>query len=61
LRALTPLYLARVASFVIETQSLFSAQVEERIERLCLCFERLKPYLLAQWDANAGKETEVKP
>jgi len=61
LRSLTPLYLARVASFVLETQSLFSVQVEERIEHLCLCFERLKPYLLAQWDSDAGTKTEVKP
>ncbi|HPQ14285.1 MAG TPA: cell wall biosynthesis glycosyltransferase [Bryobacteraceae bacterium] len=50
LRSLTPLYLARVASFVIETENLFSAQVEEKIEELCLCFERMKPYLIARWD-----------
>lgn len=49
LRSLTPLYLARVASFVIETESLFAAQVEDRIERLCLCFEQLKPYLISRW------------
>lgn len=61
LRSLTPLYLARVASFVIETQSLFSAQVEERIEHLCLCFERLKPYLLAQWNSDARTERKVNP
>ncbi len=53
LRSLTPLYLARVASFVIETQALFADQVEERIERLCRCFERLKPYLIGSWSDAA--------
>ncbi len=50
LRSLTPLYLGRVASFVQETRSLRSADVEERIEQLCLTFEALKPYLLASWN-----------
>ena len=59
LRSLTPLYLCRVASFVIETQNLFSAQVEERIENLCLCFESLKPYLAARW--GAYPEPKRKP
>jgi hypothetical protein len=48
-RSLTPLYLARVASFVIETKEMFAPQVEERIEQLCLTFENLKPYLAACW------------
>ena len=51
LRSLTPLYLGRVASFVIETQNLLSAQVDEKIENLCLCFEALKPHLRERWDA----------
>ncbi|HVP49243.1 MAG TPA: cell wall biosynthesis glycosyltransferase [Bryobacteraceae bacterium] len=49
LRSLTPLYLARVASFVFETRSLSSPQVEDKIEQVCLTFEGLKPYLLGQW------------
>ena len=51
-RSLTPLYLARVASFVIETREMFAPQVEERIEQLCLTFENLKPYLAACWWAE---------
>ena len=51
-RSLTPLYLARVASFVIETKEMFAPQVEERIEQLCLTFENLKPYLAACWWAE---------
>jgi len=35
LRSLTPLYLARVASFVQETENLVADEVEEKIERLC--------------------------
>ncbi len=51
LRSLTPLYLGRVASFVMETETMVSAEVEERIEQLCLAFEAEKAYLLARWDA----------
>jgi hypothetical protein len=50
LRSLTPLYLARVASFVGETESLVAAEVEERIEGLCLTFEELKPNLIERWN-----------
>src|SRR5581483_11232900 len=57
LRSLTPLYLARVASFVEETRTLGSMEVEERIEQLCLTFESLKPYLIAQWDQEPAATT----
>jgi glycosyltransferase involved in cell wall biosynthesis len=50
LRSLTPLYLARVASFVYETETLAASEVEEKIERLCLTFERMKPDLIAEWN-----------
>jgi hypothetical protein len=56
LGSLTPLYLARVASFVEETLTLIANDVEEKIEGLCLQFERLKPYLIAQWN---GESTQV--
>ncbi len=74
LRSLTPLYLARVASFVIETRELASLQVEERIEKLCLCFEEMMPYLKSRWNNGRaaarpspesrqpqGTEVEVNP
>jgi glycosyltransferase involved in cell wall biosynthesis len=54
LRSLTPLYLGRVASFVLESERYGSREVEERIEALCLCFERLKPYLVSLWDPGAS-------
>ncbi len=50
LKALTPLYLGRTASFVLETQGLTSAEAEVRIETLCQAFEKRKPYLLERWE-----------
>jgi glycosyltransferase involved in cell wall biosynthesis len=52
LRSLAPLYMARVASFVNETRDMTAADVENRIEQLCLCFETEKPYLLSRWSNN---------
>jgi glycosyltransferase involved in cell wall biosynthesis len=60
LRSLTPLYLARVASFVIETRELYAAQVDEKIENLCLCFETLKPYLTARWNGQPSRAVRRK-
>jgi len=56
LRSLTPLYLARVASFVSETKSLYAPQVEEKIEYLCRVFESQKPYLLDLWESKGKKQ-----
>lgn len=50
LKSLTPLYLARVASFVIENRDRNAAQVEDGIENLCRTFERLRPTLIALWN-----------
>jgi glycosyltransferase involved in cell wall biosynthesis len=50
LKSLTPLYLARVASFVLRTRALASDQVEEEIERLCLAFEQKKPEFIQRWN-----------
>ncbi|MBK9168649.1 MAG: glycosyltransferase [Bryobacterales bacterium] len=49
LRAMTPLYLGWVASFVQETRQLGPEATEARIEKLCLAFEQLKPYLISRW------------
>jgi glycosyltransferase involved in cell wall biosynthesis len=50
LRSLTPLYLGKTASFVIEAESASPDEVEEMIERLCLAFERAKPLLMENWN-----------
>jgi glycosyltransferase involved in cell wall biosynthesis len=57
LRSLTPLYLAKVASFVIETREMFAGQVEDRIEGLCTAFENAKPYLETCWRSAGGPVT----
>ena len=51
-RSLTPLYLARVASFVNETRDMNAPEVETRIEDLCLAFESLKPLLVSLWNGG---------
>lgn len=58
LKALTPLYLGRTASFVLATQGLTSAEAEQTIEVLCQTFEHLKPYLIKRW---AGLEPSSPP
>jgi glycosyltransferase involved in cell wall biosynthesis len=52
LKSFTPLYLARVASFVLETENLLAPEVEQRIESLCLCMEQAKDYLISRWDGK---------
>jgi glucosylglycerate synthase len=58
LRSLTPLYLARVASFVHQTKLLDSNEVENRIERLCLSFEREKTRLIRSWRGEPHPELQ---
>jgi hypothetical protein len=55
-RSLTPVYLGWVASFVRQAGSETGGQVEERIEKLCLVFEQLKPYLINQWPLHSGEK-----
>jgi glycosyltransferase involved in cell wall biosynthesis len=49
LRSLTPLYLGRTASFVMETAEADSDQVEQRIESLALAYEAAKPPFVRRW------------
>jgi len=50
LRSLTPLYLGRTASFVLETSDAGAGEVEAVVEGLCKEYERLKPYLIERWE-----------
>lgn len=61
LRSITPLYMARVASFVIETAELGPDEVDEKIEGLCRAHEEGKPYLLANWAGKAPPEGAAHP
>lgn len=49
LRALTPAYLAWVASYALEMQGSTPAAADARLEQLCLAFEAEKPYLVRRW------------
>jgi hypothetical protein len=49
LKSLTPLYIGRTASFVLETMESGAEEVEEKIERLCGVFEAKKKFLLDNW------------
>ena len=50
LKSFTPLYLGRVGTFILETHRSSHWEVEDKIERLCMVFEREKYYLIEQWD-----------
>ncbi|MEQ1796114.1 MAG: glycosyl transferase family 2 [Nitrospira sp.] len=50
LKALTPLYLGRTASFVLQTQGLTTGEAEHHIEALCQAFESHKDYLVTRWE-----------
>jgi len=49
IKSLTPLYLGRTASFVLEMRDADQSGAEEEIERLCEEFEKSKDYLLNNW------------
>lgn len=49
LKSLTPLYIGKVASFVMEMRDSSSNEVEQRLDALCLEFEKQKPLLLEKW------------
>jgi len=54
LRSSLPLYIGWVASFVEETRDSTAADVEARLERLCLAFESQKRYLIRRWFAGTA-------
>ena len=49
LRAMTPVYLAWVASYTIEVGMAAPTAIEYRLERLGAAFESQKPYLVSRW------------
>jgi glycosyltransferase involved in cell wall biosynthesis len=48
-KSLTPLYLGKTASFILEVQPLDQAGAEREIEKLCIAFEQNKAYLSTGW------------
>lgn len=55
-KSLTPLYLGWVASFANRAENDTAAQVEDRIEKLCLVYEDSKPGLIPRWRPAAGEK-----
>jgi hypothetical protein len=49
LRAMTPLYLAWVASYATQVEAAVPTAVEQRLDRLGTAFEAQKPYLVSRW------------
>jgi glucosylglycerate synthase len=49
LKAMTPVYLAWVASYTTEVGAAAPAAIEYRLERLGAAFESQKPYLVSRW------------
>ncbi len=54
LKSLTPLYIGRTASFVMDTKDSDADDVEEKIEDLCRCYEEKKTVLETHWDSKGG-------
>jgi hypothetical protein len=52
LKSLTPLYLGRTASFVLETRDASAPEVEQILEELCRLYEQRKPYLIERWESR---------
>jgi glycosyltransferase involved in cell wall biosynthesis len=50
IKSLTPLYLGRVASFIVQTLQSSAREVERIIEDSCLVFEEKKEFLINNWD-----------
>jgi glycosyltransferase involved in cell wall biosynthesis len=49
LKSLTPLYLGKTASFVMEARDMGQREAEAEIERLCVAFEEGKDHLINNW------------
>jgi hypothetical protein len=49
LQSLTPMYLAWLASFILQVRHTPAAEAEARLDGLGLAFETEKPYLISQW------------
>jgi glucosylglycerate synthase len=54
---MTPLYFARVASFVRQSWEMSSLDAEVLVEEQAEKFEKQKDYLLEVWDRKSGKRT----
>jgi len=56
---MTPLYYARVASFVRQSWDMSSQEAEELVEDQALKFEKHKDYLIKVWDEKSAQEVQA--
>ncbi|MDH4286364.1 MAG: cell wall biosynthesis glycosyltransferase, partial [Gallionella sp.] len=49
IKSMTPLYVGKTASFIIEAKDMAQTEVDTEIEKLCLEFEKRKDYLVTNW------------
>ena len=57
---MTPLYFARVASFVMESWDMSSIEAETLVEEQAVKFEEQKDYLIKVWDEKSKQRLEKK-
>ncbi|MCF8130257.1 MAG: hypothetical protein K9N10_17240, partial [Deltaproteobacteria bacterium] len=60
LDVMTPLYYARVASFVRESWDMNSQEAEKLVEDQAAKFEANKKYLLKVWDEKSAEKAASK-
>jgi len=56
----TPLYYARVASFVRQTSAMTSEEAEQLVEEQALKFEQHKDYLVSVWNERSNLQTSAQ-
>jgi hypothetical protein len=49
IKSLTPLYLGKTASFILEVEPMDQLEAEAEIEKLCREFEDNREYLVTNW------------
>jgi hypothetical protein len=58
---MTPLYYARVASFVRQSRDMSSREAEELVEEQAVRFEEQKDYLIKIWDKKSAQAAKSDP
>jgi glycosyltransferase involved in cell wall biosynthesis len=58
---MTPLYYARVASFVRQSRDMSSREAEDLVEEQALRFEEQKQYLIKIWDEKSAQAAKSDP
>ena len=49
IKSMTPLYVGKTASFILEARDMVQQDAEAQIEKLCIEFENSKDYLVSNW------------